>query len=71
MRPEKYPIPLLDPITPAWRVRKLQRKEKTMGMEISYPKPKWFLEDEKKAREDKGKKAIIETVPFIYPVPIV
>ena len=24
--PEKYPLPLMDPITPYWRIRKLQRK---------------------------------------------
>lgn len=63
--PEKYPIPLLDPITPFWRVQKLQRKEKNLGIEISYPKPKWLIEQESKPAEKKEEK---ET--FIYPVPI-
>ena len=53
MYPAKYPIPLLDPITPFWRVKKLQRKEIDRGIPISYPKPKWLLEDEKKVAEEK------------------
>ena len=54
--PEKYPIPLLDPITPFWKVKKLQRKEKDREIPITYPKPKWLLQDELKERESKDKK---------------
>lgn len=34
MFPHKYPIPLLDPVTPFWRVQKLQRKEASKGIPI-------------------------------------
>jgi large subunit ribosomal protein L15 len=55
MYPEKYPIPLLDPITPYWRIKKLQRKEEDRGLPISYPKPKWLLEDLKKEGKEPKK----------------
>lgn len=43
MRPEKYPLPLRDPITPFWRVKKLQRISEDRGIPIAFPKPKWLL----------------------------
>ena len=46
--PEKYPLPLMDPITPNWRVNKLIRKEEARGITIAFPKPKWLLADMKK-----------------------
>jgi large subunit ribosomal protein L15 len=49
--PNKYPIPLLEPIPPLWRVEKLKRKELDRGIPIIYTKPKWLLENEKKASE--------------------
>jgi large subunit ribosomal protein L15 len=68
--PQKYPVPLLDPITPYWRVRKLQRKEGQRGIPISYPKPKWLVEDIKKELEGK-KEQKLKKEPFVFPVPIV
>lgn len=46
MYPHKYPLPLRDPITPAWKIRKLQRISAHRGIEVSFPKPKWLIEDE-------------------------
>jgi large subunit ribosomal protein L15 len=48
LRPEKYPLPLRDPITPFWRVKKLERLSRDRGIPVSFPKPKWLLEDQKK-----------------------
>ena len=53
--PEKYPIPLLDPITPFWKLKKLQRIEKDRGLPVSYPKPKWLIEDMMSNKEVKEK----------------
>ena len=41
--PEKYPLPLRNPITPAWKIKKLQRLESDRGINVEYPKPKWFI----------------------------
>jgi large subunit ribosomal protein L15 len=41
--PEKYPLPLRNPITPAWKIKKLQRLEADRGINVEYPKPKWFI----------------------------
>jgi hypothetical protein len=39
-------LPLRDPITPFWRVQKLQRLEESKGLPIAYKKPKWMLEEQ-------------------------
>jgi len=72
MYPEKYPIPLLDPITPYWKVKKLMRKEEDRGLSISYPKPKWLIEDIKSLGEEEARfKQIGSKATFEFPVPIV
>lgn len=43
IKPEKYLLPLRDPVTPAWRVRKLQRLSENRGIPVAFPKPKWLL----------------------------
>lgn len=44
--PENYPLPLADPLPPAWRARKLARIEKTRGHAVVYRKPKWQIEEQ-------------------------
>jgi large subunit ribosomal protein L15 len=45
MVPEKYPLPLGEPITPWWKVRKLLRKSEDRGVYIAFNKPKWMETD--------------------------
>lgn len=43
-----------------------------MDHNISYPKPKWLIEEEKKKAEAASKgKVVEETTSFKFPVPIV
>ena len=65
IHPHKFPLPLRDPVTPAWKVAKLQRIEQDRCLPVEFPKPKWLIEEEKlppkPERENK----------FVYPVPII
>lgn len=45
MFPEKYPVPLGEPVTPWWKVRKLLRKEEDRGVPIVFHRPKWMETD--------------------------
>lgn len=65
IHPEKYPLPLADPLPPAWRVRKLDRLSKKRQHEVVYRKPKWKIEQEK--QEEQGK--LNAQKQFVYPVP--
>jgi large subunit ribosomal protein L15 len=69
LKPENYPLPLREPISPLWRVSKLQRIEKSRGLSIEYTKPKWLVEAE--AKQASVKKSKIESTPWVFPVPIV
>lgn len=70
--PDKYPIPLMDPITPYWKVKKLMRKEEDRGLPISYPKPQWLSDDIKKEGVEQARaKQIGSKSSFEFPVPIV
>jgi hypothetical protein len=61
-----------DPITPFWKVKKLMRKEEDRGLSISYPKPKWLIEDIKSVGEEGAReKQIGSKSAFKFPVPIV
>lgn len=72
IHPEKYPLPLAEPIAPYWRVKKLERVEQARGIPIAYTKPKWIAEEEEKSRLNEGKKKKVEqSSPFVFPVPIV
>ena len=62
--PEKFPLPLHDPLLPAYRVKKLDRISENRGVSVLYRKPQWKIEEE----AEKGTKTV-ETNNFIYPVP--
>lgn len=48
------------------------RKEEDRGLSISYPKPKWLIEDIKNAGEEGAReKQIGSKAAFKFPVPIV